>query len=79
MPGFWTTWGLDVTLGIEPPVWVPIRDNGDVVFGFSHVSTGCPGDPIAVVHAEGQAEVEKFIESHHEEIDAIFAAQDGAL
>lgn len=59
----WKNWVLDVSF--DPPIFCPYDDEtGDIVTGLNLMTTTCPGKLVAIVHAEGDAALEAWIEQH---------------
>jgi hypothetical protein len=54
---------LDITNGVEPPVFV-CYENNEVVFGLNVVSDKCPGNLVGVIHLDGQKEADKWVDEN---------------
>ena len=70
----WDKWVIDATMG-WPPCFCPLEGDLDgefsIVTGMNLVGSPPNGKVVAIVHEDGQEEVDSFYDDHKDEIDKL--------
>lgn len=72
----WSEWVIDATFANPPGVYAfcPIEADGAVVLGMTMMTDKPPGKLVGVMHSDGEAAAQAWLDAHKDEYDALKAA-----